>query len=189
MLTTSSASLPHPALKKMFFVSASVNFPVNPLACVNAVMVCVPPSSVRSSELISAIRAAKSADNDAKAAKLIGGALKQLRLSRLKPDTTLNSALVTLVQEYPEMFSTPSVMEALVLVLKREPSVIFKARSNPAVYVLAAQLLLFALRESYDWPEMVAKVSIVLNGLGWVWWTLWITIAMCFCYSILCRCT
>lgn len=116
--------------------------------------------SVRSSELISAIRAAKSADNDAKAAKILGGALKQLRLSRLKPDLTLNSALVTLVLDFPDMFSTLSVMEALVLVLKREPSVIFKARSNPAVYILAAQLLLFALRESYDWPEMVAKVSL-----------------------------
>lgn len=114
---------------------------------------------VRSSELISAIRAAKSADNDVKVAKILGGALKQLRLSRLKPDLTLNSALVTLVQDYPDMFSTQSVMEALVLVLKREPSVIFKARSNPAAYVLAAQLLLFTLRESFDWPEMVAKVT------------------------------
>jgi hypothetical protein len=114
---------------------------------------------VRSSELISAIRTAKSSDNNVRAAKLLGGALKQLRLSRLKPDATLNSSLVTLVEEFPDMFSTTAVIEALVLVLKREPSVIFKARSNPAVYVLAAQLLLFVLKDSYDWPEMVAKVS------------------------------
>lgn len=88
--------------------------------------------------------------------------MKQLRLSRLKPDTTLNSALVTLVQEFPDLFATPTVVEALVLVLKREPSVIFKARSNPSVYILAAQLLLFALKESHDWPEMVAKVMCTL---------------------------
>lgn len=115
---------------------------------------------VRSNELISAIKAAKSADNDTKAAKILGGALKQLKLSRLKPDATLNSALVSLVRDYPELFSTSAAIEALVLVLKREPSVIFKARSNPSVYILAAQLLLFALKDSYDWPEIVAKVSV-----------------------------
>lgn len=105
------------------------------------------------------IRAAKSADNDAKASKILGGALKQLKLSRLKPDATLHSALVTLVHDFPEMFSASAVVEGLVLILKREPSVIFKARSNPSVYVLAAQLLLFALKDSFDWPEIVAKVS------------------------------
>ncbi len=115
--------------------------------------------TVRSSELVSAIQAAKSAENDAKASKILGGALKQLKLSRLKPDTTLNSALVNLVHEFPDMFSTPAVIEALVLVLKREPSSIFKVRSNPSVYVLAAQLLLFALKDSHDWPEIVAKVG------------------------------
>lgn len=44
-------------------------------------------------------------------------------------------------------------------VLRREPSVIFKAKSNPSVYVLATQLLLLALQHSYDWPEMIGKVS------------------------------
>lgn len=114
--------------------------------------------SVRSGELVAAVKAAKSADNENKAVKILGGALKQLKLSRLKPDATLNSALVSLVHDYPEMFSTSAVIEGLVLVLKREPSVIFKARSNPSVYVLAAQLLLFALKDSNDWPEIVAKV-------------------------------
>lgn len=108
--------------------------------------------------MVSSVRAAKSADNDVKASRILGGALKQLKLSRLKPDATLNSGLVTLVHEFPDMFSTPAAIEAAVLVLKREP-VIFKARSNPSAYSLAAQLLLSALQDSYDWPEMVAKVS------------------------------
>ena len=118
--------------------------------------------SVRPGELISAIKAAKSADNDVKVSKILGGALKQLKLSRLKPDTTLNSALVSLVHEYPEIFTTPAAIEALVLVLKREPSIIFKARSNPSVYVVASQLLVLALKDSKDWPEVVAKVSTVV---------------------------
>lgn len=118
--------------------------------------------SVRSSELLSAIRAAKSSENDSKAGKILAGALKQLRLSRLKPDTTLNSALVTLVKEFPALFSVPSVIDGLVQVLKREPSIIFKAKSNPAVYISAAQLLLFTLKDSHDWPDVVAKVGAVL---------------------------
>ena len=46
----------------------------------------------------------------------------------------------------------------LIAVLKREPSAIFKAKSNPSVYILAAKLLLMALKDSLDWPEAVAKV-------------------------------
>jgi len=115
---------------------------------------------VKSSELVSALRAAKAADNDSKVGKILGGALKQLKQSRLKPDATLNAGLVTLVKEFPSLFSLPPVVDGLVQVLKREPSIIFKAKSNPAVYVLAAQLLLFALKDSHDWPDMVAKVGV-----------------------------
>ena len=49
-------------------------------------------------------------------------------------------------------------------VLKREPSVIFKAKSNPSVYVLATQLLLLALQHSYDWPETIGKVSRIIHS-------------------------
>ena len=105
---------------------------------------------------MSAIKNAKSAENGT---KILGGALRQLKLSRAKPDMTLNSALVTLVREYPDMFSSVAVIEGLVQILKREPSIMFKVKSNPSVYVLAAQLLLVALKDSYDWPEIVAKVS------------------------------
>lgn len=50
-------------------------------------------------------------------------------------------------------------------VLKREPSAIFKTKSNPSVYTLASQLLLVALGDSYDWPESVAKVTdLVVRG-------------------------
>ena len=127
-------------------------------------------NSVRSTELLSAVRNAKSTENDTKASKILGGALKQLKLSRLKPDTTLNSALGSLVREFPDMFSTPAVIEGLVLVLKREPSIIFKVKSNPSVYVLAAQLLLVALKDSHDWPEMVAKVSFFCEIFFYLEW-------------------
>ena len=38
---------------------------------------------------------------------------------------------------------------------------IFKAKSNPSVYILASQILLLALKDSYNWPESVAKVTAI----------------------------
>lgn len=114
--------------------------------------------SVRSGELLPAVKEAISSGNDTSATKILCGALKQLRLSRLKPDSVLNTALTSLVKEYPKLFTASSVIDGLVAVLKRESSVIFKAKSNPSVYILAAQLLLLGLKDSFDWPESIAKV-------------------------------
>ncbi len=99
-----------------------------------------------------------SSGNTSKATKLIVGSLRLLKLSRLKPDPVLNSSFTTLSKESPEVLFSPHVIDGLVAVLKRETSVIFKAKSNPSVYVVAAQLLQVALRDSSDWPESVAKV-------------------------------
>lgn len=104
------------------------------------------------------MREAVSSGNDTKATKLLAGGLKQLKLSRLKPDKDLNTALATLIKESPQLFSVTSSLDGLIAVLKREPSAIFKAKSNPSVYILAAKLLLMALKDSFDWPEAVAKV-------------------------------
>ena len=60
----------------------------------------------------------------------------------------------------PSFYSLP-LCQSLVSVLKREPSVIFKAKSNPSVYVLTTQLLLLALQHSYDWPEAIGRVSLL----------------------------
>ena len=119
--------------------------------------------TVRSGELLPAFREAMSSGNTSKATKLIAGSLRQLKLSRLKPDPVLNSSFSTISKENPEMFASPHLVEGLVAVLKRETSVIFKAKSNPSVYIVAAQLLQVALRDSCDWPESVAKVFEYLN--------------------------
>ena len=116
---------------------------------------------VRSGELLPAVREARASGNDSKANKLLSGALRQLKLSRLKPDPILNSALTAIAKESPDLFSSPALIEGLVTVLKRETSVIFKAKSNPSVYVLVAQLILVALKDSHDWPEAIAKVNML----------------------------
>jgi len=118
-----------------------------------------PSPVVRSAELLPAFKEAVSSGNSSKANKLLCGAVIKLKQSRsLKPDIVLNTALGTIAKEYPEYLSTASVVEGLVAVLKRESSVIFKAKSNPSVYVLAVRLLLLGLKESTDWPESVAEV-------------------------------
>ena len=122
------------------------------------------PYIVRSGELLPAIRESLSAGNDAKATKLLAGGLKQLKLSRLKPDKELNSSLMVLIKESPQLFSAPSSLDGLIAVLKREPSAIFKAKSNPSVYILAAKLLVLTLKDSFDWPESVAKVEKLVCG-------------------------
>ena len=66
---------------------------------------------------------------------------------------------MALIKESPQLFSAPSSLDGLIAVLKREPSAIYKAKSNPSVYILASKLLVAALKDSFDWPESVAKVQ------------------------------
>jgi hypothetical protein len=119
----------------------------------------LPVIEVRPGELLPAITEARSSGGESKVVRMLAGAMKQLKHSRLKPDTKLNSDLVALVKEDPQLFNNPNVIEGLVAVLKREPSVIFKAKSNPLVYILAAQILMLALQHSYDWLELIGKVE------------------------------
>ena len=67
--------------------------------------------SVHPVELVSALREARSSGNDTKATRVLAGALKQLRLSRLKPDSTLNTALTSLAKEDGKLFNNPTAIE------------------------------------------------------------------------------
>ena len=42
--------------------------------------------------------------------------------------------------------------------LRREQALVFKARANPQVYAFTAQLIMYVLKDSTDWPKSVAKV-------------------------------
>ena len=66
---------------------------------------------VRPGDLVSAIKDAKTSDNESKVQRLLLGAIRQLKHSRLKPDPVLNAALVQLAEEDGEMFNTPSIVD------------------------------------------------------------------------------
>ena len=72
--------------------------------------VCVQPT-VRPGELLPAIAEARSSGGESKVVRMLAGAMKQLKHSRLKPDTKLNSDLVALVKEDPQLFNNPNVIE------------------------------------------------------------------------------
>ena len=76
---------------------------------------CTPPTHVlplvHPVELVSTLREARSSGNDTKATRVLAGALKQLRLSRLKPDSTLNAALTSLAKEDSKLFNNPTAIE------------------------------------------------------------------------------
>ena len=43
--------------------------------------------------------------------RILAGAMKQLKHSRLKPDSKLNGDLVSLVKEDPQLFNNPNIIE------------------------------------------------------------------------------
>ena len=67
---------------------------------------------VHPTELVEAVQDAKSDKNESRVTRLLLGAVKQLRLSRLKPDGNLNAALTTLARDYSSLFNTPPLIEA-----------------------------------------------------------------------------
>ena len=70
--------------------------------------------AVRPGELLPAIAEAKSAGGgggESKVVRILAGAMKQLKHSRLKPDAKLNGDLVSLVKDDSQLFNNPNIIE------------------------------------------------------------------------------
>ena len=132
---------------------------------------------VKPSDLVATIKEALENDDNNKVDKILSGALKQLKNARLKVDNKLNEALSEIAIEHPSIFDTNSAIEVIYIettshnrcsikgllsVLKKETSAVYKTKSEPATYALAAQLLMIALKDSLDWPEALAKVYYIV---------------------------
>ena len=66
---------------------------------------------VRPGDLLPAVVEARSSGNDSKVTRILAGAMKQLKHSRLKPDLKLNEDLTALVKEDSQMFNKPAIIE------------------------------------------------------------------------------
>ncbi|XP_067859035.1 integrator complex subunit 1 isoform X2 [Heptranchias perlo] len=118
------------------------------------------PIEVSPAMLLDEIEAAESDGNDDRIEGLLCGAVKQLKLNRVKPDTPLFLSLMYLAKIKPNVFATEGVIEALCSLLRRDASINFKAKGNSLVSVLACNLLMAAYEEDENWPEIFVKVYI-----------------------------
>ncbi|XP_041062638.1 integrator complex subunit 1 [Carcharodon carcharias] len=118
------------------------------------------PIEVPPATLLDEIEAAELDGNDDCIEGLLCGAVKQMKLNRVKPDTTLFLSLMYLAKIKPNIFATEGVIEALCSLLRRDASINFKAKGNSLVSVLACNLLMAAYEEDENWPEIFVKVYI-----------------------------
>uniref|UniRef100_A0A803VK15 Integrator complex subunit 1 n=1 Tax=Ficedula albicollis TaxID=59894 RepID=A0A803VK15_FICAL len=118
------------------------------------------PIEVVPTVLLDEIEAAETEGNDDRIEGVLCGAVKQLKMNRAKPDTTLYLSLMYLAKIKPNIFATEGVIEALCSLLRRDASINFKAKGNSLVSVLACNLLMAAYEEDENWPEIFVKVYI-----------------------------
>ncbi|XP_057603817.1 integrator complex subunit 1 isoform X2 [Hippopotamus amphibius kiboko] len=120
----------------------------------------VVPIEVPPAALLDEIEAAELEGNDDRLEGVLCGAVKQLKVTRAKPDSTLYLSLMYLAKIKPNIFATEGVIEALCSLLRRDASINFKAKGNSLVSVLACNLLMAAYEEDENWPEIFVKVYI-----------------------------
>ncbi|XP_042293672.1 integrator complex subunit 1 isoform X1 [Sceloporus undulatus] len=118
------------------------------------------PIEVAATILVDEIESAEAEGNDDRIEGVLCGAVKQLKMNRAKPDTTLYLSLMYLAKMKPNIFATEGVIEALCSLLRRDASINFKAKGNSLVSVLACNLLMAAYEEDENWPEIFVKVYI-----------------------------
>ncbi|XP_069425771.1 integrator complex subunit 1 isoform X3 [Ovis canadensis] len=120
----------------------------------------VVPIEVPPTVLLDEIEAAELEGNDDRLEGVLCGAVKQLKVTRAKPDSVLYLSLMYLAKMKPNIFATEGVIEALCSLLRRDASISFKAKGNSLVSVLACNLLMAAYEEDENWPEIFVKVYI-----------------------------
>lgn len=118
------------------------------------------PIEVSPAMLLDEIEAAESEGNDDRIEGVLCGAVKQLKINRAKPETSLYLSLMFLAKIKPNVFATEGIIEALCSLLRRDASINFKAKGNSLVSVLACNLLMAAYEDDENWPEIFVKVYI-----------------------------
>lgn len=133
---------------------------------------CEHPSSkilqVEPVDILNAISEAESNEDEEKIEWILCGAVKQLRAAclnqRVKIDQVLALELLYLSKWRPQYFNTELIVEALLVLLRRDPSptpVPFKGKNAvTSAAVLACNLLLAAFHDERNWPESFIKVFI-----------------------------
>ncbi len=93
---------------------------------------------------------------------LICGSLKLLKASKLKADSTLTNGLLYLAKKYPSIFTREAVLNALCSVLRRESSLLYKAKTTYTNAVLIINILYCGYQDVKQWPEIFLKVIVLI---------------------------
>ncbi|XP_065065814.1 integrator complex subunit 1-like [Rhopilema esculentum] len=99
------------------------------------------------------------------------GALKSLKINRLKPDPMLYLTIIGLAKTRPEIFLSRGVTEHLLMFLKRETSSsAVKPKPNPLLTSMACNILTSAYQNEDPWPQSFIKVFVedALGDRSWV---------------------
>ena len=91
---------------------------------------------------------------------LILGAVKMLKSQRAKPDPVLYLSLMHLSKSRDYLFQTKDIIDAFCSLLRRDVKEAYKSKGNALVSVLAANILMSALRNEKSWPDVLVKVYI-----------------------------
>jgi integrator complex subunit 1 len=111
-------------------------------------------------DLIRAIEDAEQDDQTDAIEGLLCGAVKQLKTQRAKPDPIIYLSLMHLSKCRDYLFMTKHVIEALCSLLKRDVKEAYKSKGNALVSLMAANVLMAALRAERQWPEVLVRVYI-----------------------------
>ena len=105
-------------------------------------------------------RAVEEAEASETSEGLLLGAIKLLKNQRAKPDPVLYLSLMHLSKSKDYLFMTKDIIDAFCSLLKRDVKEAYKSKGNALVSVLAANLLMSALRHERQWPDLLVKVYI-----------------------------
>ena len=83
-----------------------------------------------------------------------------MKNQRAKPDPVLYLSLMHLSKSKDYLFMTKDIIDAFCSLLKRDVKEAYKSKGNALVSVLAANLLMSALRHERQWPDLLVKVYI-----------------------------
>ena len=117
------------------------------------------------SELVRLIDDAENINATDRIEGYILGSVKSLKTQRAKPDPVLYLSLMYLSKSRDYLFQTKDILDAFCSLLRRDVKEAYKAKGNALVSVLAANVLMSALRNERTWPGKIKSILVFRKRL------------------------
>ena len=120
------------------------------------------------SELVRLIDDAENINATDRIEGYILGSVKSLKTQRAKPDPVLYLSLMYLSKSRDYLFQTKDILDAFCSLLRRDVKEAYKAKGNALVSVLAANVLMSALRNERTWPGKIKSILVFRKILRFI---------------------